>query len=57
VEGLAALVEKAKPGDVVGLMCHEDRQGVYAWLEVQGFTVDSPETLRHKVRSARGSSE
>ena len=52
VDGLAALVEQAAPGDVVGLMCHEDRQGVYDWLAAQGFTVDSPETLRDKVRAA-----
>jgi cyanophycin synthetase len=35
-------------------MCHEDRQGVYDWLGAEGFTVDSPETLRDKVRAARG---
>jgi hypothetical protein len=33
-------------------MCHEDRQGVYEWLAGQGFSVDSPETLREKVRVA-----
>ncbi|MGA9746124.1 MAG: Mur ligase family protein [Nocardioides sp.] len=53
VAGLEALVDQAKPGDVVGLMCHEDRQGVYDWLAEAGFTVDSPETLRDKVRAAR----
>ena len=54
VEGLEALVEQAEPGDVVGLMCHEDRQGVYDWLAEQGFVGDTPETLRAKVRAARG---
>jgi cyanophycin synthetase len=54
VAGLEALVEQAEPGDVVALMCHEDRQGVYAWLADHGFTADSPETLRDKVRAARG---
>jgi cyanophycin synthetase len=54
VEGLAALVDQAAPGDVVGLMCHEDRQGVYDWLAAQGFTIDTPETLRDKVRRAAG---
>jgi len=29
VTGLEALVGKDEPGDVVGLMCHADRQGVY----------------------------
>ena len=57
VEGLEALVEQAEPGDVVALMCHEDRQGVYDWLEDQGFTGDTPETLRDKVRAARAGSE
>ena len=46
VDGLEALVEQAAPGDVVGLMCHEDREGVYAWLAAHGGTADSPETLR-----------
>ena len=53
VDGLAALVDQAGPGDVVALMCHEDRQGVYDWLADQGFTPDTPETLRDKVRAAR----
>ena len=54
VEGLEALVKQAEPGDVVALMCHEDRQGVYDWLAGHGFTTDTPETLRDKVRAARG---
>jgi cyanophycin synthetase len=54
VSGLEALVAQARPGDVVGLMCHEDRQGVYDWIAENGGTVDDPETLRKKVRSALG---
>jgi cyanophycin synthetase len=54
VSGLEALVAQARPGDVVGLMCHEDRQGVYDWIATNGGTVDDPETLRKKVRSALG---
>jgi cyanophycin synthetase len=50
---LAALVDQAKPGDVVGLMCHAERQEVYAWLAERGGTADSPETLRDKVKAAR----
>ena len=52
VAGLEALVAQATSGDVVGLMCHEDRQGVYAWLAQEGFVADTPETLRDKVRAA-----
>jgi cyanophycin synthetase len=53
VSGLEALVAQARSGDVVGLMCHEDRQGVYDWLERAGGTVDDPETLRVKVKAAQ----
>jgi cyanophycin synthetase len=52
VEGLAALVARAQPGDVVGLMCHDDRQGVYDWIAAQGGTSDDPDVLREKVRRA-----
>ena len=54
VDGLEALVGQARPGDVVALMCHEDRQGVYDWLAARGFEADTPETLRAKVLAARG---
>ncbi len=53
VAGLAALVAQAKPGDVVGLMCHDDRQGCYDWITEHGGSADSPEELREKVRAAR----
>jgi len=53
VEGLAALVARAEPGDVVGLMCHYDRQGAYDWIAAQGGTADTPETLADKVRTAQ----
>ena len=51
VECLAALVAQAKPGDVVGLMCHAERQEAYDWIAEHGGTPDSPETLREKVRA------
>jgi cyanophycin synthetase len=54
VDGLEALVGQARPGDVVALMCHEDRQGVYDWLAARGFEADTPQTLRAKVLAARG---
>ena len=51
--GLVALVGAAEPGDVVGIMCHQDRPGIQSWIHEQGGTVDSPETLSQKVRSAK----
>ncbi len=50
---LEALLKLADAGDVVGLMCHAERQEVYDWLEAQGATADSPEQLRAKVLRAR----
>ncbi len=52
VECLAALVERADPGDVVGLMCHAERQEAYDWIADHGGTADTPETLSQKVRAA-----
>jgi cyanophycin synthetase len=52
VDGLEALVARADRGDVVGLMCHEDREGVYAWLRRHSYVADTPETMRDKVRAA-----
>lgn len=52
VSGLAALVERARPGDVVALMCHAEREAVYAWLAAHDGTPDSPEVLGDKVRAA-----
>ena len=54
VECLAALVGQAHAGDVVGLMCHAERQEVYDWIAGHGGTPDSPETLRAKVVAAAG---
>ena len=49
---LQALVAQAEPGDVVGLMCHAERQQVYDWLAENGATPDTPDQLRDKVRRA-----
>jgi cyanophycin synthetase len=54
VAALSALVGQALPGDVVGLMCHAERQEVYDWIALQGGTPDSNETLAAKVRTAGG---
>ena len=50
---LAALVEQARPDDVVGLMCHAERQRVYDWIAEHGGTGDTPQQLGEKVRAAR----
>ena len=52
VAALAALVEQAQPGDVVGLMCHAERPAVYDWIAAQGGTADDPHVLADKVRAA-----
>ncbi len=52
LDGLQALVEAAQPGDVIAVMCHQDRDLLVAWLADRGATVDSPATLRHKVLQA-----
>ncbi len=54
LESLQALVQQADSGDVVGLMCHAEREEVYEWLEAQGATADSPARLRTKVTRASG---
>ncbi len=53
VASLSALVGQALPGDVVGLMCHAERQQVYDWIALHGGTPDSPLELATKVRAAR----
>jgi cyanophycin synthetase len=55
VECLAALVERARPGDVVGLMCHAEREQAYDWIAAHGGTADTPEVLSAKVRAAQES--
>ena len=42
LEGLQALVARAAPGDVVAVMCHQDRELLDEWLVGQGATVDTP---------------
>jgi len=53
LDSLIHLVGQARPGDVVGLMCHAERERCYAWVAEQGGTPDSPETLAAKVRAAQ----
>ncbi|HET9859381.1 MAG TPA: Mur ligase family protein [Nocardioidaceae bacterium] len=53
LDGLVALVDQARAGDVVGVMCHQDREALDAWLRSRGGTVDDPETLSAKVRATQ----
>jgi cyanophycin synthetase len=50
---LQVLCGQARPGDVVGLMCHAERLEVLEWIERGGGTADGPDDLREKVRRAR----
>ena len=49
---LQGLLRQAEPGDVVGLMCHAERQQVYDWIAEAGGVPDAPEQLQQKVRRA-----
>jgi cyanophycin synthetase len=51
---LQTLVAQASAGDVVGLMCHAEREEVLGWLGAEGAVADSPEVLRQKVRRSSG---
>ena len=53
-DALPALLAQARGGDVVGLMCHENRAALDEWLHEQGGSVDSPGALREKVLLTRG---
>mgnify|MGYP001765445207 CR=1 FL=1 len=53
VECLAALVDQSRTGDVIGLMCHAQRQECYDWIAEHGGTADTPQVLADKVRAAR----
>jgi cyanophycin synthetase len=53
LDGLQQLLGRSGQGDVVALMCHQDRPLLDAWLRVEGATVDGPDRLREKVRTAQ----
>ena len=44
---------EARPGDVVGLMCHAQREEVYAWISRARRHADTPHGLGEKVRAAQ----
>lgn len=52
IDCLAGLVEQAQAGDVVGLMCHAQRQEAYDWIAEHGGTPDGAAELAAKVRAA-----
>jgi len=52
LSGMTALVAQALPGDVIGVMCHTQREVLDAWLREHGGSVDSSDVLRDKVVSA-----
>ncbi|WP_372735336.1 Mur ligase family protein [Nocardioides sp.] len=54
VDCLSALVGQALTGDVVGLMCHAQRQEAYDWIAEHQGSPDSPETLAAKVQASAG---
>ena len=55
VAALASLVEQARPGDVIAVMTHQDREQVDAWLVEHGGRRDSVADLRAKVERAAAS--
>ncbi len=54
IEALTALLADADDGDVIGLMCHDQRDPVAQLLAERGGTVDEPRTIRRKVIASRG---
>ena len=50
--GLRALVDQAVPGDVIGVMCHAERDDIAAWLRSAGARADGPDEIRAKVLAA-----
>jgi cyanophycin synthetase len=50
--GLKALVDAARPGDAIGVMCHAERTEIDAWLGSAGATLDGPDEVRKKVLAA-----
>ena len=52
IAALQGVTSQALPADVVGVMCHAQRDEVESWLRESGATVDGPEELRRKVLAA-----
>ncbi|HEX9993207.1 MAG TPA: Mur ligase family protein [Acidimicrobiales bacterium] len=54
LSALVALVGPSRPGDVVAVMCHEQRGTLAGWIEDHGGAFAGPELVRSKVVAARG---
>jgi cyanophycin synthetase len=52
--GLRALLARARDGDVLAMMIHQDRDACVALLQRMGATPDDAATLRAKAAAARG---
>jgi hypothetical protein len=46
------LLDRALPGDVVAVMCHQDRDAIEDDLRGRGAGIDDPDTLRAKALAA-----
>ena len=55
LSALVSLIGRARDGDVVAVMAHQDRDAIDAWLVAHGATRDRAEELRVKVLRAEGS--
>ena len=51
--GLRSLLARARDGDVLAMMIHQDREACVALLDAAGATADDPATIRAKASAAR----
>ncbi|HYN57683.1 MAG TPA: Mur ligase family protein [Motilibacterales bacterium] len=51
--GLRSLLARARDGDVIAMMIHQDRAACVELLDAVGATADDPATIRAKVEAAR----
>jgi cyanophycin synthetase len=50
---LQGVVDQAVTADVIGVMCHAQREDLDGWLRQRGATIDGPDELRRKVLAAK----
>ena len=51
LSGLRTLLGRSSPGDVVAVMCHAEREEIYAWLAEAGALPTTPSPSLHPSRS------